>query len=290
MKEGQSPIGLIVSLSVLLLFICAVLGFFLLSPEQTSPAMASISTDPTGAAALDATAPTLSQGFTIPTVPPNDAIQTIQTFAEANSLMLEDYPAKLIAMLERNPETEEFVLNYPLEYGVEHEIDMSEYEDCENVPLFMQWDRRWGYLDYAGEVAGLSGCGPVCLSMAAYYLTKDPEMSPDKIIQFAIDHGYAVNGNGSAWSLISEGGRALGLNVTEITINKDRVLANLEAGNLIICVMGPGYFTSSGHFILMSGTEDGLIRINDPNSYANSQKLWDFQDIQNQILNIWVLQ
>lgn len=285
MKQ-QRPIGLILALAVLLLFTCAALVFLLQMPEPMPPVMATVPTEP----AAETSAPTETENLPEPTEPPSYAVQAITAFAQANNLTLADYPESLIELLDRNPETEEFVLNYPLEYNVEHEIDMSEYEDCDTVPLFIQWDRRWGYIDYGGNLAGLSACGPVCLSMAAYYLTDgDPDMAPDKIIQFALDHGYRVPGNGSAWTLISEGGKLLGLDVIEITADEDRVLANLEVGNVIICVVGPGVFTTIGHFIVLAGTEDGLIKVNDPNSYANSEKLWDFDEFKDQINAIWVL-
>ena len=57
----------------------------------------------------------------------------------------------------------------------------------------------------------------------------------------------------------------------------------------MICVMGPGDFTATGHFIVMTGLKDGLICVNDPNSRANSQKLWDFDQISDQIRNLWVI-
>ena len=53
--------------------------------------------------------------------------------------------------------------------------------------------------------------------------------------------------------------------------------------------MGPGDFTTTGHFIVLSGCEDGLIKINDPNSYANSEKLWSYEEIADQIRNLWVI-
>ena len=58
----------------------------------------------------------------------------------------------------------------------------------------------------------------------------------------------------------------------------------------VICVVGPGDFTTSGHFLVLTGYEDGKFRINDPNSYANSQKLWAYEDIKRQIRNIWKLE
>lgn len=213
----------------------------------------------------------------------------VKAYADANNLRYSDYPEELIELLERNPETEAFVLEYPLKRDTAVSVDMSAYKNQDAVPLFLQWDQQWGYIHYGSNVAGLTGCGPVCLSMAAYHLTGDPNMSPDRIIAFAIDNGYCIPGDGTSWTLISEGGVKLGLDVTEIPLMESRIYDNLEVGNPIICVMGPGDFTTSGHYIVMISLENGLIRVNDPNSISNSQRLWDYDQIQDQIRNLWVI-
>lgn len=218
-----------------------------------------------------------------------EAAEAVQAFALDNGYDCSVYPQSLLELLAKNPETEEYVLNYPAEYGKEHEVDLSEYEDSEAVPLFMQWDARWGYLDYGSGMVGQTGCGPVCMSMVAYYWTHDNGMSPDQMVAYAIENGYCITGSGTAWAFISEGGEALGLDVTEIPLNKDRIWRNLEVGNPIIAIMGPGDFTTSGHFIVLAGLENGKIVINDPNSYANSQKRWTYEDIADQIKNLWVI-
>jgi len=235
------------------------------------------------------TGPTQEPQITFFTDAYMNAYRTVEAFAAKWELEMSQYPQSLIALLGRNPETEAFVLSYPWEHGVEHVVDLSEYADCTEVPLFMQWDTRWGYIPYGSDVAGLTGCGPVCLSMAAYYITRDENMSPDRMLRFAIQNGYCVPGNGTAWTLISEGGKKLGLDVTEIPLDKDRIFRNLEVDNPIICVMGPGDFTTSGHFIVMTGVEDGKLRVNDPNSYKNSAALWDYDAICGQIRNLWVI-
>lgn len=219
-----------------------------------------------------------------------EADRIIAVFAEDHGLTLADYPEDLRALLERNPETEEYVLHYPLEQHTPIEVDLSAYAGTEGVPLFLQWDRQWGYMIYGGKPAGLTACGPVCLSMAAYYLTGDEAYSPDRMIEFAQNGGYYSPGSGSKWTLISEGGQELGFSVTEIPLVKKRIFDNLKAGNPIICAMGQGDFTSSGHFIVLVGLEDGLIRVNDPNSVANSEKLWKFEDIESQFRNLWVME
>lgn len=220
------------------------------------------------------------------------AKETVSRYAEKHGIDYNEYPENLIALLSRNEETKDFVLSYPKEHEKEQKVDMSEYKNSTSVPLFMQWDKRWGYIKYSGDIAGLTGCGPVCLSMAAYHLTKDEDMSPDKIIKFAKKNGYALNGiteKGSSWTLISEGGEKLGLDVTELPLDENRIIKNLEVGNPIICSMGPGDFTTTGHFIVLVGYENGKIKVNDPNSIKNSEKEWTYEQIKDQIRNLWAI-
>ena len=49
-------------------------------------------------------------------------------------------------------------------------------------------------------------------------------------------------------------------------------------------------FTTTGHYIVLVGTEDGLLRVNDPNSYANSEKLWTYEQLESQFRNLWVVE
>lgn len=219
--------------------------------------------------------------------PRSAAEEIVKAYADEMGISYGKYPESLIELLDRNPETKEFVLNYP--FREECEIDLSEYDLEDGVPLFMQWDTRWGYIRYGSDVAGLTGCGPTCLAMAGYYVTGDEKFSPDKMLEFARKNGYYSPGNGSSWTLISEGGVKLGLDVTEIPLVKQRIMDNLEVDNPIICAMGPGDFTTSGHYIVMVGCEDGKIRVNDPNSRANSEKLWTYEQIEGQIRNLWVI-
>lgn len=217
------------------------------------------------------------------------AEEIINEYAAKNGLSLSDYPQSMIDLLDRNKETKDFVLSYPNEKDKKHRVNISEYRHCSEVPLFMQWDKRWGYIMYGDDVAGLTGCGPVCLSMVAVYLLQDTKYSPDYMLEWSKENGYCVDGGGSLWTLISEGGEKLGLDVTEIPLDKQRIINNLEVGNPIICIMGPGDFTTKGHFIVMTGLKDGKIKINDPNSVKNSNKLWNYDSICNQINNLWVI-
>ena len=216
-----------------------------------------------------------------------EAEKTVKAYAEANGIFYGAYPESLIDLLERNPETEEFVLNYPFRDDVVAELGTYDTED--GVPLFLQWDQRWGYEIYGSDVIGITGCGPTCLAMAGYYVTGDEKFTPDKIAEFAQRNGYYERGYGSSWTLISQGGVKLGLDVTEIPLVKKRIVDNLEVKNPIILALGPGDFTTAGHYVVLVGVEDGKFRVNDPNSVINSQRLWSYEELEGQIRNIWVI-
>lgn len=202
----------------------------------------------------------------------------------------EGYEDKLASLLERNPDTADFVSGYATNYGSYDNTDLDYTSDpiTGRVPLLMQWDIRWGFKEYGSDAMGFTGCGPTCLSMVAAYILDDPSMTPAYIADFAIENGYCVEGFGTAWDLMEIGSVDLGLDVVPITVDNDRIIANLEAGYPIIAIMGPGNFTNEGHFIVFTGVEDGQIVVNDPNSIARSERLWDLEEISDQIQALWV--
>ena len=212
------------------------------------------------------------------------AERIVKTFAEENHIRYGRYPEDLIGLLDRSPETEEFVLNYPLRQ--ETEIDLSGYSR-DTVPLFLQWDPMWGYEQYGSGCIGQTGCGPTCLAMAGYYLTGDDRFNPKAMADFAAENGYYASGYGSSWTLISEGAGKLGLTVKELPLVKGKMVDAVEAGHPVILALGKGDFTSSGHYIVLTGWVDGAFTVNDPNSRVRSGKQWTYEELEGQIRNIW---
>ena len=208
----------------------------------------------------------------------------VKTYAEENGLHFVQYPKSLIELLERNPETEAFVLGYPLRQ--EGDVNLSGV-DRQTVPLFLQWDPRWGYEKYGSDFLAVTGCGPTCLAMAGYYLTGSLNMNPRDLAKFAEDNGYYAKGYGSSWTLISEGSSRLGLKATELPLVKKKMTDALEAGHPVILALGAGDFTTTGHYIVLTGLQDGQFTLNDPNSVLNSEKLWSYEQLEGQIRNIW---
>ncbi len=222
-------------------------------------------------------------------VPPDTSPEGVYAaFMEQNGLTEADYPAWFGEALALSGENIDFLLNYPYRYGVEQTVDISDVSR-ESVPLFIQWDDRWGYLDYNGNVCGISGCGPTCLSMVAYYLTGNEEYTPPYMLAFATENRYAVPGSGTDWALMSAGAEKLGLESEVLPAVKSRVVARLEAGIPVIASVKPGVFTQVGHYIVLVGYEDGKFRVNDPNSPVRSAQLWDWDTFIGDVRNFWAI-
>lgn len=220
--------------------------------------------------------------------PPVTENPIILEFAEQFGLDPALWPPELADLLESNPETQEFVLNYPLRPANLPDPDLSALEPGDRVPLLLQWDRRWGYADYGGSMIGLSGCGPTCLSMVCIHLLGSTDYDPLWAARFSEANGHRVPDVGTSWTLFSQGAKSLGLGVTELPLDKNRILRELQAGHPIVCAMGPGDFTDTGHFIVLVGCDgSGLLQVNDPNSVIRSEQLWDFEDIKSQFRNLW---
>lgn len=218
---------------------------------------------------------------------PTQAQTRVHTYAVSRGIPYGRYPQELIDLLEINPETEEFVLNYP--FREEIPLDLSGY-DRTSVPLFIQWDPMWGYESYGSGCIGQTGCGPTCLAMAGYYLTGEARFNPGEIAEFSRENGYYAAGYGSSWTLISEGGEKLGLTVRELPLVKGKIVAAVESGHPVIMALGKGDFTSSGHYIVLTGWEQDAFRVNDPNSRIRSGKTWSYEELEPQIRNIWELE
>lgn len=210
-----------------------------------------------------------------------------------NQSMLDDimnstqYPKQLQDLALKNEEALQFVYDYPAEHVKEHTIDLTEEASMDSVPLFVQWDKRWGYEKYSGNFFAASGCGPTTLSMVVVYLTHNRDASPLAVAKYSKEAGYSVDGSGSSWTLISEGCGHYGIKAKTVALDESRIKAELDAGHPIVVNVGPGDFTDTGHFMVITGYDDEGFSINDPNSIEKSGKRWLFKNISSQIRAVW---
>ena len=156
------------------------------------------------------------------------------------------------------------------------------------MPYLYQIDPQWSHETYSGGRMRLQGCGPTALCMVYIELTGATDMDPVSMAQFATEHGYATEQNGSSWSLMTDGAATLGLTGKQLTPSESVLRAELEAGRPVICIMNPGHFTSSGHFIAIEKLDaDGKAVVHDSNSWARSQKTWDLSTVCSEAASAW---
>ena len=168
------------------------------------------------------------------------------------------------------------------------DVDLSDEIIKGEIPELYQTDNRWADYVYGADTMDITGCGPTCLSMVACGLSGEAKWSPPKVADYAEKHGYYVAGSGSKWALMTDGADKLGLSAKELPLEESIIRNELNNGYPIICIMGEGDFTTSGHYIVLVGeNEDGTIQVHDPNSRENSEKGWDLQRLMMQMKNLW---
>lgn len=199
----------------------------------------------------------------------------------------EQYPIEILLSTAGNPEMTDFAYGYLSSDG-SVTGGFTEDEQPEDYPLFLQWDIRWGYMPYGERgVVGSSGCGPACLSMAVFYLTGNRDCTPDAIAQYSLDEGHYIDGVGTAWALLDNYPTEYGLTVTHPYISEETMKADLDKGNILICSVRPGDFTSEGHFIVIYGYDENGFKVNDPKCVYRSRLSWTYEQIEDDIKRIW---
>ena len=168
----------------------------------------------------------------------------------SSNIDLSDYdtsgiPDQLLELMEKHPETKDFVLSYPELKDATFSLDVSGDITAGEIPLFIQWDKRWGYKTYGDDFFALTGCGPTCLSMVVCGLGGDSSYNPYAVGQLMDANGYYEAGSGSLWSMMTDGASLIGLTGEEISLDENVIANHLNNGQPIICSMRPGDFTET---------------------------------------------
>lgn len=155
------------------------------------------------------------------------------------------------------------------------------------VPALYQTDGEWSAIPYGDGTIATHGCGPTSLSMAYVALTGKADRDPAAMAAFAEEHGY-LDGGVTSWLLMSAGASELGLSSEMLPSNPEAVRDALLADHPVICSVGPGDFTTDGHFIvLVDANPDGTVTLRDPNSPERTAQTWELDRVLNQCLNLW---
>lgn len=130
------------------------------------------------------------------------------------------------------------------------------------IPKFYQTNYK--SVAYGNGTIASSGCGPTCMAMVTTYMI-EYVVNPIDMCKWA-GNTYFVSGAGTTWSFFPAAAEAYGFNCTNLGLDYEAVLDAIADGKPVIASMGPGTFTSSGHYIVIRGmTDEGKLLVNDPN-------------------------
>jgi hypothetical protein len=210
-------------------------------------------------------------------------VKKTYTIAE---LKAENYPAELVEFAQKYPETMPFVADYKKDAAIYNKKTISIKGEVTKgtIPLFIQWDKRWGYRKYAGGFFATRTCGPTCMSMVYSGLTGKTDQNPYKMAQWSYKNGYYENGQGTRWIFMHNAAVHFGLTEIDIRNSPSTIKEYIKNGYVLIANVKKGDFTTSGHYIVITGIDaSGKLTINDPNSRINSSKSWDINRVSKQI-------
>jgi len=197
-------------------------------------------------------------------------------------------PEGILQKVTAQPDTIEFAAHFRYFGASEQDMDISADVVEGEVPLFLQWDKRWGYEMYGGNYMGINGCAPTALAIVYAGLTGNTDVTPYDLAQYSVDAGLYLAGQGTKWELMEAGGSHLGLRVQRIWKDQKAIRTALAEGKLLTVRVGAGDFTDGGHFLVVCGMdENDMLEIRDPNSREKTAQLWEFDRILGQSSCWW---
>lgn len=146
---------------------------------------------------------------------------------------------------------------------------------------YKQYDSRWATKLYTStgnkkQTMKSSACGPTSAADVVATL-KDSSVTPYTLAQLYVANGHRAAYNGTAWSAFKWTAEKYGFSKFVETSSLATLKACLDAGGYVVCSMGPGYWTSGGHFICAWKYDKSYIYCNDPaSSTRKKQKQSDF--------------
>ncbi len=213
-----------------------------------------------------------------------DDPQVASILADAQALgeMDEHLASKLLKLAANDPAARAFVAGFRTSYPGTRAGSLTEDDlaGAGEIPLFMQWDTRWGYMEYIGGPMGTKGCCPTCLSMLYAGFSGRCDMSPYIVSRLATESGLCDSEGGTYGEFVGHFAQLVGLDYAEV-LDFDTACAYLNDGWALVCNLGEGEFTDVGHYVLVTGwvDDEGSVRVNDPYNSTVDAQVWPLATI-----------
>lgn len=145
------------------------------------------------------------------------------------------------------------------------------------IPLLYTYDTRWGYIDYADGILGVTGSGPTALSMAAMGLTGKNTYDPASVAASITSSNLATGTTGMDDSYVSGHASDVGLTATGVEASSDGIYNPISEGQPVIIKLksDSGVGSATAHWALVIGVNpDNSVTVYDPTSSYASTHSW----------------
>lgn len=140
---------------------------------------------------------------------------------------------------------------------------------------FNQGDSAWNQNGYCIAKAG---CGPTSMAVVISSLTGKWVTPLDTAI-WGYQHGF-YSREGSAHEMIPAMATAYGLRCQGAGTDYQAIKKALKAGKPVVCLMGPGYFTRGGHFMVLVAIDNNdCVTVADVGSRTRSAYKYRLADV-----------
>ena len=140
---------------------------------------------------------------------------------------------------------------------------------------FNQGDSAWNQNGYCIAKAG---CGPTSMAVVITSLTGKWVTPLDTAI-WGYQHGF-YSREGSAHEMIPAMATAYGLRCQGVGTDYQAIKKALKAGKPVVCLMGPGYFTRGGHFMVIVAIDNNdCVTVADVGSRTRSAYKYRLADV-----------
>lgn len=140
---------------------------------------------------------------------------------------------------------------------------------------FNQGDSAWNQNGYCIAKAG---CGPTSMAVVITSLTGKWVTPLDTAI-WGYQHGF-YSREGSAHEMIPAMATAYGLRCQGVGTDYQAIKKALKAGKPVVCLMGPGYFTRGGHFMVLVAIDNNdCVTVADVGSRTRSAYKYQLADV-----------
>lgn len=139
----------------------------------------------------------------------------------------------------------------------------------------------------AGETIVTAGGASTAIAMVLSAV-KGEEITPVETTEWGVNNKDNIQNEQGEMTYFDNIAKAYNIECESIELTKENILKNISEGKYMILSMEEGKFGNNGNYVVITGiTEDGKIKIADPNSVENTETTWDLSLFLEEGIKLW---